>query len=305
MYAPRRYLLDRILVDAAAKAGVDVRHLTTVTALLRDERGRVRGVRVQSRSGAVAELSAAVTVGADGVRSSVARQVSAPVIQQGRAASAVLYRYVAGLPADGYEWAYGAAAAAGVIPTNDDEACVFVGTTPQRMRALRRTGVEEAFTGLLDRAAPALAPRVAAARPTDRIHGWGGVPGFMRRPWGPGWALVGDAGYFKDPITTHGITDGLRDAELLADSILEAMTGVTPEAVALAKYQRTRDRLSTRLFEATEAVASYTWDTGGIQALLRLVSSAMSDEVDHLQARPDRRTTDGSVSLLPPEATRA
>ena len=127
----------------------------------------------------------------------------------------------------------------------------------------------------------------------------------MRRPWGPGWALVGDAGYFKDPITTHGITDGLRDAELLADSILEAMTGVTPEAVALAKYQRTRDRLSTRLFEATEAVASYTWDTGGIQALLRQVSSAMSDEVDHLQARPDRRTTDGSVSLLPPEATRA
>ena len=91
----------------------------------------------------------------------------------------------------------------------------------------------------------------------------------MRRPWGPGWALVGDAGYFKDPITTHGITDGLRDAELLADAILESIAGATPEAVALARYQRTRDRLSMRLFDATEAVASYGWDTGGIQTLLR------------------------------------
>jgi flavin-dependent dehydrogenase len=282
-----------------------VRHETTVTALLRAEGGRVGGVRVQGRSGAAAELPAALTVGADGVRSFVAGQVRAPVVRKGQAASAVLYRYVAGLPADGYEWAYGAAAAAGLIPTNGGQTCMFVATTPQRMRALRRSGIEDTFASLLDQAAPAFASRVAAATPTGRIRGWGGVPGFMRGSWGPGWALVGDAGYFKDPITTHGITDGLRDAELLADSILESMTGATPEAVALAKYQRTRDRLSTRLFDATEAVASYSWDTGGVQALLRQVSSAMSDEVDHLQARPDRRITDGSVVLLPSEATRA
>ena len=246
MYAPRRYVLDRILVDAAAKAGVDVRHQTTVTALLRDERGRVRGVRVQSRSGAVAELSAAVTVGADGVRSSVARQVSAPVVRQGRAASAVLYRYVAGPPG-------------GRLRMGVRRCCSRRGDPDERRRDVcvrRHHATTDARTatdgrrGSLHRTprprrrqrSPPGSPR---QDPPSRIHGWGGVPGFMRRPWGPGWALVGDAGYFKDPITTHGMTDGLRDAELLADAILEAMTGVTPEAVALAKYQRTRDRLST------------------------------------------------------------
>ncbi len=121
------------------------------------------------------------------------------------------------------------------------------------------------------------------------MHGWAGVPGFVRRHSGdPGWALVGDAGYFKDPITTHGITDALRDAELLADAILEVLAGAVPEAVALARYQATRDRLSSGLFDATEGSRRTRWDLREIRALLREVSSAMSDEVDLLQARPHR-----------------
>ena len=129
------------------------------------------------------------------------------------------------------------------------------------MRALRRGGVEARVRraarvrGARLRGA---APRGGAGRP---VHGWGGVPGYVRRSWGPGWALVGDAGYFKDPITAHGITDALRDAELLADALLAALSGGVPEAVALARYQATRDRLSRRLFDATEAVAGYDWDT--------------------------------------------
>jgi flavin-dependent dehydrogenase len=113
------------------------------------------------------------------------------------------------------------------------------------------------------------------------------VPGFVRRAWGPGWALVGDAGYFKDPITSHGMTDALRDAELLADAVLDGLDG-TPEAVALAGYQVRRDDLSRDLFEVTEEVAAYDWDATRLQALLRRVSSAMSDEVEHLQALPPR-----------------
>jgi flavin-dependent dehydrogenase len=123
------------------------------------------------------------------------------------------------------------------------------------------------------------------------MRGWAALAGSVRRSWGPGWALVGDAGYYKDPVTTHGITDALRDAELLADELLELLVGLTPEAVALARYQATRDRLSRRLFEATEAVASYDWNLQDVRALLRHVSSAMSDEVDHLSALPERRTT--------------
>ena len=114
------------------------------------------------------------------------------------------------------------------------------------------------------------------------------MPGFVRRPFGPGWALVGDAGYFKDPITTHGLTDALRDAELLTDAVTRVSAGA-PASVAFAEYESTRDRLSSALADVTEAVCRYDWSEDEIQVLLRRVSSAMSDEVDHLTARLLRR----------------
>jgi 2-polyprenyl-6-methoxyphenol hydroxylase-like FAD-dependent oxidoreductase len=95
---------------------------------------------------------------------------------------------------------------------------------------------------------------------------------------------VGDAGYFRDPITTHGLTDALRDAELLSDAVLADRAGTSP-GVALAAYQDTRDRLSRALAEVTESVCRYDWDGDRIRTLLRAVSSAMSDEVEHLTAR--------------------
>jgi flavin-dependent dehydrogenase len=300
LYAPRRHLFDRILVDAASDAGVDVMHETAVTGLLRDDRGRVGGVRASGARGPV-ELRARFVVGADGIGSIVAREVAAPVVRRGRSASAVLYRYLADLPADGYEWAYGAHAGAGLIPTNDGQTCVFVGTTPARMRALRREGRDAAFDALLRTAGAALRDRVEAATPVSRYHGWSGVPGHLRRAWGPGWALVGDAGYFKDPITTHGMTDALRDSELLADAILDVFDHGTPEAEALGGYEQLRDRLSAALFEATEAVAAYDWDTDSIQGLLRAVSSAMSDEVDHLVRRPNRPDSPALGQIIPPD----
>lgn len=315
LYAPRRHLLDRLLVDAAARAGAEVLHETTVTALLRDERGRVCGVQAVDRAGRTIRLAAPMTVGADGLRSTVAALTGAPTVRKGRSRSAMCYRYVGGLSACGYEWAYGAGAAAGLIPTNDGEICVFVGTSPDRMRELRRQGTERAFTALLARAAPALADRVAAATPVSRIHGWAGVPGHVRRAWGPGWALVGDAGYFKDPITTHGMTDAMRDAELLAMAILGMNAGDHPAAAAGVRYQATRDRLSSRLFAVTEDVAAYDWDIDTVQPLLRHVSSAMTEEVDYLRTLPitdhgeshgcrtpsSRRSVQSTVTVLDPD----
>jgi flavin-dependent dehydrogenase len=299
LYAPRRQLLDRILVDAAAAAGADVRHEAVVTTLLRDDGGRVAGVRVADRAGRAVDLPATFTIGADGIRSTVAREAGSVLVRAGRSRSAMLYRYYADLPATGYEWAYGPPVAAGFIPTNEARTGVFVGTTPARLRALRRDGTERAFATLLAAAAPVLAQRVASAGTAGRVHGWAGSAGFIRRPWGPGWALVGDAGYFKDPITTHGMTDALRDAELLADAILEALAGVVPEAVALARYEAVRDRLSSRLFDVTERVASYAWDLEEIRSLLRQVSSAMTAEVNHVQSLPSSRTNKQHVVLNP------
>jgi 2-polyprenyl-6-methoxyphenol hydroxylase-like FAD-dependent oxidoreductase len=101
---------------------------------------------------------------------------------------------------------------------------------------------------------------------------------------------VGDAGYFKDPITTHGMSDAMRDAELLADALLAVLSGESDET-ALAAYERTRNRLSSRMFAVTDAVAAFDWNLDRIRLLLREVSSAMGDEVDHLQALPERRTS--------------
>lgn len=295
LYAPRRQVLDRILVDAAIEAGADVRHETAVTDLLREADGRVGGVRVRDRFGETAELRAAITIGADGIRSTIAAHAGAAVIRRGRSATAVLYRYYAGIPATGYEWAYGAGAGAGLIPTNGGLTCVFVGAPPDEMRTLRREGTEHAFTTLLDRSGAVLAERLSSAEPAGPMYGWAGAPGFVRHSWGPGWALVGDAGYYKDPLSTHGMTDALRDAEVLADQIVEASAGVVADDVALRRYQATRNRLSSGLLDASEAVASFTWDLTEVRELLRRLSFAMNDEVEYLQALPARHAVCGTA----------
>jgi flavin-dependent dehydrogenase len=304
LYAPRRHLFDRLLMDAAAESGADILYDTAVTGLRRDDSGRVRGVRAGRRSGPPVELPAEVTIGADGVRSTVADLVQAPVLRRGGSASAVLYRYVADLPADGYEWAYGASAGAGLIPTNDGETCVFVGAAADRMPTLRRAGAEHAFDTLLAQASAGFVERLAAARGAGRLHGWAGVPGYVRHSWGPGWVLVGDAGYFRDPITTHGMTDALRDAELLAGAVLASSSGLFPAPVAFARYQALRDRLSAALFAATDDVASYRWDVAQVQTLLRRVSSAMTDEVDYLEALSGDDTTSRRTDAVAADSRR-
>lgn len=293
LYAPRRHVLDRILVDAASEAGADVMHGRRVTGLRTDD-GRVIGVLATGPHGRHHELAADFTVGADGLRSAVAAAVGAPVERRGTAGGAVLYRYHAGLPTAGYEWAYRAGAAAGLIPTNDELTCVFVGTSPERMRALRRHGTESAFRALFAAAAPRLVGRLETSTPVGRMTGWAGVPGFVRRSWGPGWALVGDAGYFRDPITTHGMTDALRDAELLSRAVANPRR--VPRTAALRHYQVRRDALSERLFEATDRVARYDWDLTGVQRLLREVSSAMADEVELLEQLAPLTAPESAVS---------
>jgi 2-polyprenyl-6-methoxyphenol hydroxylase-like FAD-dependent oxidoreductase len=290
LYAPRRHLLDRLLVDAAASAGATVLDETSVLGLLRDDAGRVVGVRARPRDGREVAVRAGLTVGADGVGSVVAREVGAHELTRGRTASGVLYRYVSDVPAPGYVWAYGGGAAAGLIPTNDGETCVFASTTAERMHELRRTGGEAAFGALLDAVPGEVAELVHQGRAASRLRGWRGLPAYVRRPFGPGWALVGDAGYYRDPITTHGLTDALRDAELLAEAVLAERAGAAPET-ALSRYERTRDRLSASLLGVTESVCDYAWDSHQIRALLRRVSSAMTDEVEHLAARPRPGTT--------------
>ena len=215
LYAPRRSVLDAILADAARGAGADVRFGATVTGLRRDRAGRVTGIT--GRAGeARLEASADLVVGADGRRSAVARYAGARAVHVAPASSVLIYRYVRHDAADGYHWYFRDGAAAGVIPTNDGLACVFAATSAERLRREPDRGAEAAWRHILDRAAPGLAERLDHRGAAGPPRVFPGLTGYLREAAGPGWALVGDAGYFKDPITAHGITDALRDAEILA-----------------------------------------------------------------------------------------
>jgi len=293
LYAPRRTVLDALLLDAAAEAGAHVLARTTLVGLLQ-EGDRVAGVRVRGADGIERDLRSRITVGADGIRSDVAAAVGAPVEQSAAHSGAVLYAYRSDLPTEGYEWAYGHGAAAGMIPTNEGLTCVFAGTTPVRYRHARRKDAETALHCLFAQAAPDLVTRLDESSPAGTVRGWSGVTGFVRRSWGPGWALVGDAGSFKDPITTHGMTDALRDAELLASAVIDALSSIATEREALANYQRQRDHLSAPLFDVTDRIASYQWTPAEVPTLLRAASSAMTDEVEFLQRLDVRPAGSGS-----------
>jgi 2-polyprenyl-6-methoxyphenol hydroxylase-like FAD-dependent oxidoreductase len=168
-------------------------------------------------------------------------------------------------------------ASAGVIPTNDGLWCVFAAATPEHMGA----GGLEGLQRVVGRASPDLAERLAAGPPPSGVRGFRALPGHLRVPWGPGWALVGDAGYWKDPIGAHGLTDALRDAELLARAVSAAAAG-DDEARALTEYHETRNQVSLPLFEVVDTIAGMRWTDAEIPELLLRLSSAMTDEVELL-----------------------
>jgi flavin-dependent dehydrogenase len=282
LYAPRRTVLDPVLVDAAREAGADVRFGVRVTDVTRDVDG-VSGLVVRDRAGNTTTIDAAVTVGADGRRSTIARAVDAPVTRAGTASTGFIYGHFDGVPADGYEWYFNADGGAGVIPTNDGRVNVFAGAPTARFDAELLRDLPATFHGLLRSISPALADRVAAGALHGPLRGHPGEVGWLRRPFGPGWALVGDAAYFKDPITAHGITDALRDAELLARALDEGLRGVLPMEAALAGYERVRDDLSLPLFEITDAIAAHDRPMPELQKLHRALSRTLNAEARFLE----------------------
>jgi flavin-dependent dehydrogenase len=303
LYAPRRTVLDPILVDAAAAAGVEVRFGVTVDGLCVDSGGRVAGIAAREASGARFEATARHTVGADGIRSVVALGAGAPVLDRGDGASSVVYAYFEGdALADGYEFFYRPGMSGGFIPTNDGMVCVWAGATRARFLSELRHEPDLGFARVIAEVAPTITERLRGARRVGRLHGFAGEPSYLRQPWGPGWALVGDASHFKDPISAHGITDALRDAELLARAIVEAIDGgAAAESDALSRYHQTRDRLSVRMHHASDAVARYDWTLDNVRDLLIEMSRSMNDEVDALLSldRPDAGAGVASVATAP------
>ena len=252
-YGPRRQVLDTMLVEAAAEAGAEVREHFTVSELLM-ESDRVRGIRGHTTGGAPVTEEARIVIGADGLRSLVARAVQAPTYQERPVLTCAYYTYWSDVPVAGAElyprpeWMIIA------FPTNDGQT-LTIGMWPHAAFHEVRADIEGHFMQALS-LAPTLAERIRNGKRSERFYGTADLPFFFRKPYGPGWALVGDAGYHKDPITAQGITDAFRDAELAASAIDAGLSGRRPLEEALADYERQRNEAAMPMYELTHQFAT-------------------------------------------------
>jgi 2-polyprenyl-6-methoxyphenol hydroxylase-like FAD-dependent oxidoreductase len=279
-YAPRRTLLDALLVAAAAAAGAEVREGFTVDELTVED-GRVTGIRGRA-GGRTATERAAVVVGADGRHSLVARAVRPEQYRERPPLLAGYYAYWSGLPMDGRFESYtredrGFAA----WPTNDGWTLV-IGGWPYAELAANRADLEGNFLAMLE-LAPAFAERVRAGTREARFVG-AAVPNYFRTPYGPGWALVGDAGYDRDFITAQGMQDAFRDAELCAGALHGALSGSRPYDVAMKDYQTARDARVLPMYDFTLQLATLEPPSPELARLLGAIAG-------------DREATDGFVRM--------
>ena len=250
-YGPRRIVLDALLVEAAAAAGVEVRTGFTVEAVVFDDDGAVTGIRGHAKDGATMTEQARVVIGADGKHSLVAKAVAAERYNEVAPLQSGYYAYWSGLPADAFAIHVRAEGHRGwgTIPTHDGLTCVVAGW-PQREFKANRRDVERSYLESFA-LAPEFAERMRGATRESRFVGTADLPNFFRTPFGPGWALVGDAGYHKDPITAFGISDAFRDAQALADGLDDVWGGRRPFDAAMADYQRARDEASLPIYGLT------------------------------------------------------
>jgi 2-polyprenyl-6-methoxyphenol hydroxylase-like FAD-dependent oxidoreductase len=247
-YCPRRTVLDSLLLDAASQAGAEVRTGVAVDELVFDD-GAVVGIRAQG-----CEERARVVIGADGRNSFVARAVKAPAYETRPGRTCAYYSYWAGAQSTGAELYPRDGRMIITGPTNDGLQIVVSFWPRDEFRTVR-DDVERSFRDAVA-FAPALSERLAAGERVERFFGIADLPFYYRKPSGPGWALVGDAGYHKDPITAQGITDAFRDAELLADALDAGFTGAEPLESALEDYERRRNEETRGLYELTYELAS-------------------------------------------------
>jgi flavin-dependent dehydrogenase len=242
----RRTGLDAALVDTARAAGAEVREHARVTGLVW-EGARVAGVRWAERGGPERELRAPLVIGADGRRSLVAREVGAERPHtSNRNGRACFFAYLED-PHDEWrgvaaQWREGRELGT-AFPC--DGGLLLVLLMPPRADA-REFDWDEAVAQI-----PALKERISGCRRVTKVRSAIDTTSYFRRSSGPGWALAGDAGHFKDPVTAQGIRDALRFGRLLGEAAAPVLGG-RPQDLdrALARWERRRDR---------ECAETYVW----------------------------------------------
>jgi 2-polyprenyl-6-methoxyphenol hydroxylase-like FAD-dependent oxidoreductase len=267
-YAPRRKILDQLLVDQAVAGGADFRDGCRVVDLLRDG-DRVTGVKYRDATGAVFGETAPLVVGADGMRSTVARLAGATLTSSDPVGTCVYYS-LWHEPPGGVEFHEREGGYVAAIPTHDDTTLVAT-YFPQSKFPEIRVNALEAHLREIRITAPPLFERLRAAQRFDILHGTGDQQNFFRRPSGSGWALIGDAGHHKDSITARGITDALIQAELLSDSIGADLRDRHLLDAALRRFGDRRDAVLAEPYRNALTMAKLTV-TERRAAMLRAIS---------------------------------
>lgn len=264
-YGPRRTVLDKLLVDAAAEAGAEVREGFSVESMVFED-DQVSGVRGHSKGGRTITELARVVIGADGRHSLVAQAVHPRQYHEKPPLLAGYYAYWSGLPMNGrFETYVRPSRGMAAWPTNDDLTVVIAGWPYAEFEANKKD-IEGNLAKTYD-LAPSFAERLQAGTRETRFVG-AAVSNFFRKPFGPGWALVGDAGYNKDFITAQGIDDAFRDAELCATALDETFTGAGSFDAAMADYQTRRDAQVLAMYEFTTELATLEPPPPELQQLL-------------------------------------
>jgi flavin-dependent dehydrogenase len=250
-FAPRRTVLDKILVDAAVEAGAEFRESFSVQEIIFDG-SKVTGIRGRGKNGAAVAEAAQIVVGADGPNSLVARTVNSPTYNEKPATACYYYSFWSGVPLliEGQELYPREGRIIGAWPTNGGLTLIVVGWRREEFTNFREN-VERNFLETLRQFAPGLAGRVEKGNREERFVGTAGIPNFFRKPYGPGWALVGDAGYHKDPVTAQGISDAFQHAELLAEAIDDDLSKRKSHQVAFGDYEQRRNDDVIHRYELT------------------------------------------------------
>lgn len=249
----RRRPLDQLLVERALVAGdVTLWERTSARTLLTDGE-RVVGAVVE-RQGERHEVRARLVVGADGRASAVARWVDAPIQRREVATRAMYYRYVHGFRGpgsslDGPEFSLQGDELVYAFPSDEGVTCVAISINLAAFADFRHD-LEASFAArVADH--PGLAARFADATPDGRILGSGPKDALVRQPYGPGWALVGDASLQQDPWTGLGMDNAAIHAGFLSEAIDDWLAGRMPEDETFARYAARRDEHALPGFELT------------------------------------------------------
>jgi flavin-dependent dehydrogenase len=267
---PRRTVLDALLVKAATTAGAELREGAVVDGLLSDG-DQVTGIRGRTTRGMAIAERARIVIGADGKRSAIARLVGAPSYMEQPSLTCWYMAYWGNFPCDGLEMHWRPRRLVFAFPTHDQLTQIAV-AWPHREFEQFRSDIAGNYRATLAQM-PALAERLPEAQQAERFVGMADLPNFFRRPYGSGWALVGDAGHHKDPTLARGISDAFCDAELLVEAVDAGLGGRRTMSEALARYEQQRNARAIPENEANlQAAHLEGWDTPeamGLRAALR------------------------------------